>query len=160
MSLVRVRLANAQLTKERIMADDKTDNRVYVTTKAQVYAIGRDIEAAIERVEGAVSKRRPGDPRPIYRYNDGHSEAAIAAKHNVSEFAVANIRRELFGDLQRSDAGVSKPTLASIAADVARINEQLAEFARRLAAVEDAVTRPSSTGAALLPLYGQNGQNH
>lgn len=134
--------ARMEAAKMREQAMSETKQRPPIT-KAQFYAIGRDLEAAIEKVEGAISNRRKGDPRPVYRYKAGHSEAVLAAKHDVSEWTVANVRREVFGDLQRSDADTEKPSLKTALDAIDRLTEQLAEAQRRLDKLEDAVTAPA-----------------
>ncbi len=112
-------------------------------TLAQKIAIHRDLEAALERIEGEVSLR--GDkPLPKWRYKDGQSDATIAAKHGVGDAAVGGLRLELFGALQRADAGISRPGILDLHANIRRINEQLAEFARRMEALENAITSPDS----------------
>ena len=122
-------------------------------TLAQKIAIHRDLEAALERIEGEVSNR--GDkPLPKWRYKDGQSDATIASKHGVGDAAVGALRLELFGALQRSDYGVSRPGMFELQASLKRITEQLADFARRVEALENAITSPERNK---IVSFNQNG---
>lgn len=133
----------------RRMAKQKTEGRfmkqhVKPATRGQIYAIGREMEGLIEKVDGISYRRGDDNPRPMCRYKDGHSDATLAAKHGVSEFAVQQIRVELHGDLQRSDAGTYRADrLSKLEGAVSRLTEQMAEAQRRIEKLEDAVTDPA-----------------
>lgn len=94
-------------------------------SRPQIYAIGRDLDAALVKLD-----RMDSEGRPIFEYKDGNSDESIAAVHGLHPGTIVKLRVEMFGRLKRSDVGESHYSnkLAARVDDLEQRLERLEHF--------------------------------
>lgn len=145
-------------------------------SKEDILLAGKAYAILMERLE--VAKEHPdkdgGEPKRTWKYKDGHSDETVAKELNTTEAKIADIRLGQFGTITRGGLSayntmrdkveelernekLQDQKLLTMARTIIDLNDVVKSQDRRIAALEDEVTKPKKPVQQVLPLSLGNG---